>query len=51
MRDIEQIEEELMEISSIPDDSTKLERIAVWCAAHPDEIPSALHLLLGRADT
>ena len=50
MRDIEQIEEELMEISSIPDDSTKLERIAVWCAAHPEEIPKAIHLLLVRSD-
>ena len=50
MRDIEQIEDELMEISSIPDDSTKLERIAVWCAAHPEEIPKAIHLLLGKSD-
>jgi len=49
MRDIEAIEEELMEISSIPDDSTKLERIAVWCAMHPDEIPAAIHLLLGKS--
>ncbi len=48
MRDVEQIEEELMEISAIPDDSTKLERIAVWCASHPEEIPAAMHLLLGR---
>ena len=51
MRQIEAIEEELMEISAIPDDSTKLERIAVWCATHPDEIPTAMHLLLGKSDT
>jgi hypothetical protein len=51
MRDIEDIEEELMEISAIPDDSTKLERIAVWCARHPEEIPAAMHLLLGKSDT
>jgi hypothetical protein len=48
MRDVQEIEEELMEISAIPDDSTKLERIAVWCASHPDEIPAAMHLLLGK---
>jgi hypothetical protein len=50
MRDTQVIEEELMEISAIPDDSTKLERIVVWCATHPDEVPSAMHLLLGKGD-
>jgi hypothetical protein len=48
MRDPETIEAELMEISAIADDSIKLERIIAWCAAHPEEVPMALHLLLGR---
>ena len=50
MRDLEIIEAELMEISAIADDSIKLERIIVWCASHPDEVPFALHHLLGRRD-
>ena len=50
MRDLETIEAELMEISAIADDSTKIERIIAWCATHPDEVPFALHQLLGRAD-
>jgi len=25
----------------------KLERIIAWCAVHPDEIPFALHQLMG----
>ncbi len=48
MRDLESIETELMEISAIADDSIKLERIIVWCATHPDEVPVALHQLLRR---
>ena len=48
MRDAEIIETELMEIGAIADDTIKLERIIVWCAAHPDEIPFALHQLLNR---
>jgi hypothetical protein len=47
MRDPEVIENELVEISAIADDSTKLERIIAWCAAYPDEVPFALHQLLG----
>ena len=47
MRDTEIIETELMEISAIADDTVKLERIIAWCAAHPDEVPFALHQLLG----
>jgi len=39
-----------MEISAIPDDLLKLERIIAWCASHPDEVPFALHQLLGRRD-
>jgi hypothetical protein len=48
MRDSETIENELMEISAIADDTIKLERIIVWCAAHPDEVPFALHQLMRR---
>jgi hypothetical protein len=48
MRDPEIIEAELLEISSIADDAVKLERIVAWCATHPDEVPFALHQLLGR---
>jgi hypothetical protein len=47
MRDPEIIETDLMEISAIADDSTKLERIIAWCASHPDEVPFAMHQLLG----
>ena len=50
MRDPEIIETELMEISAIADDSTKIERIITWCAVHPDEVPFALHQLLGRRE-
>ena len=42
------IEAELMEISALADDTLKLERIVAWCAAHHDEIPFALHMLLSR---
>jgi len=42
------IETELMEIQAITDDTVKLERIIAWCAAHPDEIPFAMHQLLSR---
>ena len=48
MRDPEIIETELMEISAIAEDTVKFERIVAWCATHPDEIPFALHQLLGR---
>jgi hypothetical protein len=47
MRDPEIIETDLMEISAIADDSTKFERIIAWCASHPDEVPFALHHLMG----
>jgi hypothetical protein len=46
MRDAQTIETELMEISAIADDLVKFERIVAWCAAHPDEVPVALHQLL-----
>jgi len=48
MRDPEIIETELMEISAIADESIKLEYIIAWCASHPDEVPFALHQLMGR---
>ena len=50
MRDPEVIEAELMEISGTADDTIKLERIIAWCASHPDEVPFALHQLMGRSD-
>jgi len=50
MRDLETIENELMEISAIADDSIKLERIVAWCTTHPDEVPFALHQLTNRRD-
>jgi hypothetical protein len=50
MRDPEIIETELMEISAIADDAVKLERIVAWCASRPDEVPFALHQLMGRRD-
>ena len=48
MRDPETIETELMEISAIADDTVKFERIIAWCASHPDEVPVAMHQLMGR---
>jgi len=50
MRDPEIIESELMEISALADDTIKFERIVTWCASHPDEVPFALHQLMGRRD-
>jgi len=47
MRDPETIETELMEIAAIADETIKFDSIVAWCAAHPDEIPFALHQLLG----
>jgi len=46
MRDPQTIETELMEISAIADDLVKFERIVAWSAAHPDEVPFALHQLM-----
>ena len=47
MRDPETIETELMEISAIADETIKFDRIVAWCAAHPDEVPFALHQFMG----
>jgi hypothetical protein len=47
-RDEQLIEDELMEISAIQDDTTKLERIVAWCALYPGEIPIALRFFRMR---
>jgi hypothetical protein len=47
MRDPEVVEAELVEISAMADDETKLSNIISWCATHPDEIPFAIHILMG----
>ena len=49
-RDEQVVEAELMEISSIQDDTIKLERIVAWCAAYPDEVPFALRFFRGRVN-
>jgi hypothetical protein len=51
MRDGQTIEEELVEIGAIADDSIKLERIIAWCATYPDEVPFAIRFLLGKEKT
>jgi hypothetical protein len=48
MRDPQIIDAELMEISGIQGDGTKFARIVAWCTTHPDEVPFALHLMMGR---
>jgi len=48
MRDPEIVEAELVTIGALADDEMKLNSIIVWCATHPDEIPFAMHILLGR---
>jgi hypothetical protein len=50
MRDPQVIETELMEISAIADETIKFDAIVAWCTTHPDEIPFALHQLLGRPE-
>ena len=47
-RDEQVIEDELMEISAIQDDTTRLERIVAWCASYPEEIPVALRFFRVR---
>ncbi len=47
MREPEEIEAELVEISALADDETKLNSIISWCATHPDEIPFAIRVLMG----
>ena len=48
MRDPEVVELELTEIAAMADEATKIDAIVAWCATHPDEVPMALHMLLGR---
>lgn len=48
MRQPEVIEEELLEIAGMADDGTKLEQIIAWCSTHPEEVPFAMRMLLGR---
>lgn len=48
MRDPEVVEEELVKISAMADDEMKLNSIITWCATHPDEVPLAIHMLMGR---
>jgi hypothetical protein len=50
MRELQDIETELVEIAALADDETRFNRILVWCAAHPDEIPTAMHILLGNRE-
>jgi hypothetical protein len=50
-RDEQTVEAELMEISAIQDDITKLERLVAWCAAYPDEIPFALRFFRTRRES
>lgn len=47
-RDEQVIEDELMEISAIQDDTVRLERIVAWCAMYPSEIPIALRFFRMR---
>ena len=47
-RDEQTVEAELMEISAIQDDVTKMERIVAWCAMYPGEIPFALGFFRDR---
>jgi hypothetical protein len=48
MREPDEIEAELAEISGIAEDENKFERIVAWCATHPDEVPFAIRFLMGR---
>jgi hypothetical protein len=50
MRDPQVVEAELIEISAIQGDITKLERIVAWCATYPDEVPFALSFFRSRVD-
>lgn len=48
MRDEQDIEDELIEIMGLQDDTLKLERLVAWCATYPDEIPAALRFFRDR---
>jgi hypothetical protein len=47
MREPDVVEAELVEIGAMADDEMKLNSIIVWCATHPDEVPLAIHMLMG----
>lgn len=47
-RDEQTIEDELIEIMGLQDDTLKLERIVAWCATYPDEMPAALRFFRDR---
>lgn len=49
VRDPQVVEEELVEISNLGDDTIKFERLIAWSAAHPDEVTFALRFLSGRS--
>ena len=49
MREPDEIEAELADISGIAEDENKFERIVAWCATHPDEVPFAIRFLMGRS--
>ena len=50
MRDPQVVEEELLEISAIADDTVKFERLIAWSAMHPDEITFAMRFLSGQSE-
>ena len=50
MRDPQEIEQELIEIGSHFDDALKIEEIIAWCATHPEEVPVAIRILLGKVE-
>lgn len=43
------VEEELLEISAIGDDTVRFERLISWSATHPDEVAFAIRFLSGRS--
>ena len=50
MRDPEQIEQDMITIAAMSDDSLKIEEIIAWCATHPREVPIAIRILLGKIE-
>jgi hypothetical protein len=50
MRDPQQVEQDMIEIGAIPEEGTKLAEIVTWCASHPHDVPTALHILLGKTE-
>lgn len=40
-----------MAIAALADDETRFNEILSWCATHPDEIPFAIHMLMGGKAT